>query len=364
MKKSNSIFSKSSQKDYSILLSETTLPYDDFNNWDNRLCELNKYVKELHPHKLFRFRRFSENSINELKNGKIFLPTPSEFNDYYDTYINFDKNSLIEYISEAVSPKNMAHFLSSDEHSNNLLPAEICGQIAKAGADMDMELYATKLYPEYLELVKENTDKIVSVIKHTLVCTCFSEDILSTYMWGLYAEDNKGFAIEYDIDEHVFGIRKFFVDQKHYGFFSLLPVIYSDLNPNSNTYANQLLLGLCAPDLVQYFMTADYLWKTKIALYKSKKWDKEKEWRIISTFEDIKDYDSINDLHAIFPYPPKAVYMGIAMKPENKMEIIKISKEKGIKAYDIITDSPEKFTFNYKEINISESLNQNKIKYN
>ena len=122
-------------------------------------------------------------------------------------------------------------------------------------------------------------------------------------LWAHYAYSHHGFCIEYDLEILKDGYRN-----KIYSF----PIKYDNKPPdidfsdvNSN---NQNLIH-------------------KMIGYKSKRWEYEEEYRIIT------------NLAGEFFYPPnavKAIYFGIIMPEKNKLDLIDRLKSRGIKFYQII----------------------------
>lgn len=130
------------------------------------------------------------------------------------------------------------------------------------------------------------------------VC-CFSEQKNSMLMWSHYADSHKGFCIEYDTDRIPNNIKKFF-----------LPVIYQENIHNSTFDFND----------TQY-NSFNFLF------FKSKEWEYEKEWRIAVYQKQI--IDELNFLNYI-----SAVTLGIDCGEENKNEIVKWGKQRGITVYE------------------------------
>lgn len=359
MKKS--IFDSKQQNYYKKLLLKTTVPRDELTQIDKRIYGLNTYVKQYAPEKLFRLRSYNDYSIEELENESIYLPRPSEFNDIFDTYIRFDKEKLIDFVSRSASPQSMERFINSTQFSDGLLPAEFSEEMAKLAKEYDFLKVAPMVYPKYMEHVRNNVEKLVESVRNTVVCSCFTENIYAPTMWGYYADSGKGFAIEYDLDEHVFGIRKVYVDPNHYGFFSIMPVIYSKDQLDANEYANQLLMELCSPHLIPNLRTKDYLWKTKIALFKDDDWRLEKEWRIVSTFEEFTAYDNTHNLSGKYPYPPSAVYLGYKMDEEHEMKVLGIAYRKRLRAYRMAASADAENKLRPDEIDVARSVKENKV---
>ena len=130
----------------------------------------------------------------------------------------------------------------------------------------------------------------------------FSDELL----WGHYANSHTGFCIEYELnnllDNHV--------HENRYSF----PVLYNlnpseiDLKDVSSASKNNILIQ-------------------KAFGCKSKKWEYEKEYRIVNDDFGKHSYD----FTAV-----KAIYFGLRMSASQKDEIIKRLKGRGIKYYQIV----------------------------
>lgn len=145
-----------------------------------------------------------------------------------------------------------------------------------------------------------------------------SEKYDDELLWAHYANSHHGFCIEYDLELLKSGYRN-----KVFSF----PVKYSnkppeldfkDINPTTN-------------ELIQ-----------KLVGFKSKRWEYEKEYRIIIDFA------------GEFFYPPiavKAIYFGARMLDNYKEQLIKSLSGRGIKFYQIIQGEK---TYQFEREPISE----------
>ena len=131
-----------------------------------------------------------------------------------------------------------------------------------------------------------------------------SKSYLDELLWAHYADSHKGFCIEYDLDL----LTNNYVLEKNYSF----PVIYSSELPQINF--NDLRLR--SEELIQKKLGC-----------KSKRWEYEKEHRIITDNFGTHNYD----YNAV-----KSIYFGLKMDELHKIEIKKRLKGRKIKYYQII----------------------------
>ena len=161
------------------------------------------------------------------------------------------------------------------------------------------------------ELEEEDLDCSYSEhnAQHLYICS-LSEVGDSSLMWSHYAEEHKGFCIEYNFAEcsHMFCWQ------------FLYPVIYQDTVLNLSDYHR---------NPYDFKFLADHM----TAMVKSNQWAYEKEWRLIMPFD-------IGDIPAVpMPMPqPKAVYAGCRTAEENLEKLMRITQAKGIPLYKIVKD--------------------------
>lgn len=132
----------------------------------------------------------------------------------------------------------------------------------------------------------------------------------SPLMWSHYADEHRGFCIEYNLRE----VETMFCRQ------FLYPVVYQST----------------PPDLSPYFRHLDdynFLTRKYYAMVKGCEWEYEKEWRLIMPFD-------IGDISAVpmrMPQP-KAVYAGCRTSNENIEKLKRIMKGKNTALYQMVKD--------------------------
>lgn len=162
-----------------------------------------------------------------MADNKVWLSTPVSFNDPFDCAINLDRSKLAESVAHAVEK-------------------------ATQNAEVEDSL---KVPSEEDELAYERLRDGLGSLMQNIGVFCLSEAPDEILMWSHYAENHKGFCIEYKIDET-----------------SPLttmarPVKYTDVYPslsvkNLHAGATEAFLEACL-------------------FTKAKQWSYEKEWRAI-----------------------------------------------------------------------------------
>lgn len=130
-----------------------------------------------------------------------------------------------------------------------------------------------------------------------------SKSYLDELLWAHYSNSHKGFCIEYDLDI----LLSSFKTEKVYPF----PVIYGN-NPPEISLADIPVKN----DSIIYKMTA----------YKSKRWEYEQEYRIITDYFGKQSYD----YKAL-----KAIYFGLRIDENQKKEVMKRLCDRDVKFYQL-----------------------------
>jgi hypothetical protein len=180
---------------------------------------------------------------------------------------------------------------------------------------------------------------------------CFSEDVTSNVMWSHYADSHKGFVIEYDFNNYINRCinceKQSLCPNKHNE--TILPVRYS----NERFDATLLLIYSASLFLINKFLkdgTAlldDQLVVYKALLNKSTDWSYEKEWRLISLSDNPSCMEQLN-------LKPKAIYLGIDIRPINSKILKQLAKEKNIPVYQMNVDF-EATNYSLKYFQVTEN---------
>lgn len=127
------------------------------------------------------------------------------------------------------------------------------------------------------------------------------------YMWKNYADDLKGYCVEYDVSEYELNKE-------------ILPVIYQDERQTNiivqlvGSLIGQLITGISHGEI-----RADATQFLRLFLTKYKKWEYQQEWRLIGHAGDKPKAPKV-----------KAIYLGKNMSPENKNKLVEFAIEHNI----------------------------------
>lgn len=249
-------------------------------------------LRERNAHnKLYRFRPPKMHEIDALREEKIYLCRPSQYEDYGDCKIEYDLLNLYEYYI-----RNVRY----PEHKNDLCFID------------------NNVLQQLIKKVKEDSkfQQLNETIRNECLVACISESC-DSYMWDNYAQNSEGICFEYEMDTVIMNVKPPL---------RLFPIRYvddrskiqdikfdsSDFNNTAVSYENsarKYMLSCLTKDKFPYA--------------------KEYEWRLI--------YDHINldnDITgALFDFVlPSKIILGknISNNPDFANAIIKCAKNKGI----------------------------------
>lgn len=169
-------------------------------------------LKRLHfPAKLYRYREFNnKNHDQALREGKIYLATPSGYNDPYDSaYITSAREITNSYYRHALREclsfnNNIAQFTDDEieaiEKADDPIAALGKKSFEKAGIPLP-ENFHEGLADILTLSLGQSLGKTMEFMRGSLRICCFSENPSSILMWSHYADYHKGYCLEYDTIE-------------------------------------------------------------------------------------------------------------------------------------------------------------------
>lgn len=241
--------------------------------------EKNKYI----PPELFKYRKISDNTpidenlhVDALKNQKVYLNHPYDFNDPYDSAFNIDierfKEKNAEILEKKIKEEIVNHLLRQRGINPNIVNNK---EIMYDDINIDKNMINT--------LLDNNSEVFYNAYFKKIIqfrVSCFSKTPYSILMWSHYANDHKGFCISYNTSKIKEKIKK-----------ELYPVFYQDI-------------------LIPLIKTEKNLNTGKInSLLKYKDWKYEKEWRLILNEEFVS-------------LKPSKIYLGVKFN-ENNLDYFK-----------------------------------------
>lgn len=282
-----------------------------------KLLESFKY-----PKSLFRFRSVSDNSLTALQENKMFFSSASHYDDPFDTYLRVDILKLISNIKNTIEKTPISY-----EQFHILLPGFSKEQFLRAQDNAQSpELFYNRSI-ELREYMQNNTYSI-----------CFCEEVQNEVVWLKYAENHKGFVIEYSITDELIES----VWNEGYKA-NLFPVYYSSDGYDASNYFNckvaYAALGKVKnTSLLEALMQTDKIcWESvKISTIKKKCHKEDKEWRLLPI-------DTLEKREFII-WKPKSVTIGLRTPEYMKKLIVSAAQIAGISEfYQMIIDEHDNF---------------------
>lgn len=324
------------------------------------------------PTKLFRYRNYSIRSLEAFYHDQVWVTIGSKMNDGFDTRIYFGLKDSDKAIRDEFSDERLIQFYNLIIKENCPFQALLKQYLYNAGYTGDISeinnnpfiLNAKSLRDAMLSKESEVLHGIVDAAQSSIKFACFSEEIKSPTMWGQYADNEEGFALQYDFTKQVSPNE--ISDSRILKSIQTYPIIYNKdrfrvpheyvmyLFKYRMTYVLAGMLGSNFPYgdfrsiLPAINPCPDEAMVTKIMLHKSMEWKNEKEWRVICNSVD-PEYQQAE--HGFFKKTPTAVYLGRRMKQKSRELLIDIARKKGIPVYEmLINDDSPKYLLKVKRL--------------
>lgn len=277
--------------------------------------EVDQMVRFKHRHipkRLFKYREVSKYSLSNLSNDTLWCARANSFNDPYDCALSVELSPLSEL---AVTSARKTGFFTQDEIGAIEQAEDPMQKLLELSASKNTEIHAEQFYAlrEKVEAARatakvELIDKMSNGLRSAYKICSLCQRIDSLLMWGHYARNHQGFAMEYDFTR---------LPQQSPVARFLWPVIYDEkIYDASHVFVKK------SPDAPVSNMFA-----VGAAIHKALDWQYEQEWRIVVPDGESEPPQNI-------PVPkPVAVYLGAAMEPEEAEKVIGIADRKGIPVF-------------------------------
>lgn len=343
------------------------------------------FTKENIPAKLYRYRTCTDYNIQSFEEDKIYVGNPSDFNDPFDSLIYCDRqevrkayldqfnsdwfvccwNRLNDIAAEDMLKKfpdrepdikkNVEEmkiqkiWLNEEDGGDDTEFIEVLRKFHEPGDDNDDLL--GKIYRKRKRQWLEMIEDILSTIVDTKVfqIACFSEKKNSMLMWSHYADNHRGFVLEYDLRKMAFPARPVIPQADSDAVYAamLLPVVYSERRYNATQIGKYLILN----DFLHTYNAQnisnpvpDVFYLFKIFLNKAKCWEYENEWRLICV--DSEGENAVN-----IQLRPTAIYYGSKITSSDREKLSILAKEKQIPEYEAKVEyGNPKYSINMKKV--------------
>jgi len=250
------------------------------------------------PEYLYKYRCGNERNINALKEQRLYLSKPANFNDPTESMAFVDTDKLALFTLNIPNESPLFGDSNNEDSLNNYL------------------LKRTEIMNYGLNYIQANRKRVK--------IGCLSEVIDSPLMWSHYANDHSGFAIRYKTSDIIVSECST-CSEKTSKFcrrpgFPLYPVIYKDQRYDATAMA---LARSIYKNINETGDDGEYPFPILTVLQKSKVWEYEKEWRIVC-----------NNMNAsYFTLKPDAIFLGELIDAELACELSHIAHDKGLPLY-------------------------------
>lgn len=344
--------------------------------------ELLNKKNEYLPRKLYKFYSPTMENILDIKEKKLWISHPDSFNDPFDCnigyeHLEFEKHKILQLISEVgcVLEKDkekgfteeekkriICSTASREQHDRSyryISSPEYFGDIITSllyKKEQSFQEEIRKYIDDFRDKLKEKVNQIKK-INVRVACFCGldsdTEFFKKNQMWAHYADNHRGFCVEYDISslkERValkFKKYEYYGNEEDYLEERRVAVLKAGLFPVSYTSRRTTIPRTRLEKLYKsegsYIDNDNYFYQLlyKTFINKSTVWSYEKEWRIIIDNNICNYYDN----KIPFPYI-KRIYLGCKMEKRYIELLTDISDELNI---ELVLMSEDGSTYNLNE---------------
>lgn len=295
-------------EDFVNCLEESTLEHSRI---DEALAIKQKYL----PKRIYKYRRDGDYSRYNLKTDTVWLCSPEAYNDPYDCTFTLSNDLVVAALKQSlvddfVRIYELQDVVSAEQIENakkSKEPLKTITEDIQAGAPGSkperMAEFCSTVAPQ---LVKGAISVLRQWRKLTKLCS-FSAVNDSLLMWSHYADDHKGFCLEYNLE---------CLKEDHELRRLLYPVVYSTQLYDLTRYAVKLV----GPDRSKFNPISPLLG----VLHKFDGWKYEEEWRLVSITQ------APTDAHNRPVPTPSRIFFGSRMEAAKEEELLAICEQKGV----------------------------------
>jgi len=326
------------------------------------LKDKQKYI----PKTLCKFYAPTSDNILDIQKQRIWLSHPSYFNDPFDCHVGYDieeyeKQRFTKYIQQ-----KMNHEFTSDEIERIKLSKTFVHYLESMYRGTEeyydvkhkiLEKKSDELQKKIRNFISEITEdinkKIEDIRKINIRVACFSDLMKdenlkkSITMWSHYADNHKGFCVEYDLSilkqdfEFTLGEHDYYNESVQSKYLEerllvttkagLFPVMYTSNRVNI-PYSKLMKIEYKDGRLKHNPDIDAIIYKTY--LVKSSDWSYENEWRLILDNKISVYFDN----KVPFPYI-KRIYLGCKIDQKIKNTILEIGKDLNVEVIQLLMDN-------------------------
>lgn len=309
---------------------ETLCAVDGKNIQEDRKRLMEKMIM---PKYLFRYRDVNTNTLEALRTNHLYFSSANYFDDPFDTFLHIDLEQIQrEFESNFAEEKDVLHLAEAMKclvASEGIKAPNGFAEIVTEPQKLK-EIYNNGLTEAFLSYALELRNEI----RKDTWSVCFSENGLNETLWLKYANQYKGFAFLYDL-ENIENYRCGKLEKcKACGIFTygtpLYPMYYSDTPYDATRFARFVMgnvisqkLGLETPAFLRDLL-GEVVWeRERTTLIKKKCHEYDEEWRMITGCQ--------MNPPIMMEWIPDGIILGLRMNQAEENLVISLAKQAGIK---------------------------------
>ncbi len=278
------------------------------------------------PTHIYKYRSDTAEARENLRSDTIWMASPETYNDPYDSWLMFPCGTLLtllesNLVDKLVEATKLAGIISQQQ----IADAKKSPEPLKAVVEHVQRVKTPEAFQYWDEKARSYSNQLLGYAQNTVsqltgfrkkekVC-CFSANNDSLLMWSHYADQHKGFCIEYRIET---------LNSDHFFRKNLYPVLYSDEFYDLRFFIEGLT-SYAAGSHQQFRPMIPLL----AMLHKFKGWAYEKEWRLIQETDNI-----VPDRPQTTPTPSK-IFLGARFDLSKGKELLEICQHKEIPTFQM-----------------------------
>lgn len=282
------------------------------------------------PQFLYRYRPVTTQSLEALRTNRLYFSSSNYYDDPFDTFLYIN--------TDAIRTGCESVFRSTE----SIETAVQCAQAAFGDMLTDEQRkqftavnIETALSRGLLDYVLAMALSLCNEIKKDTWSVCFSENGLNEVLWLKYAQQHKGFVLEYDLaneDNFLCGKQEKCKNCAVWNFGTpVYPMYYSDTPYDATNFARSLMMhkletasGQTLPEKMKEAFAPTPWERERVTLIKKKCHEYDEEWRMIATCQMKPP--------VMREWIPSSITLGLRMDAAEEKLVIHLAKAAGIKS--------------------------------
>ena len=327
--------------------------------------KLISFVNENKPKSLFRYRNCDERVIEAFRENKIYFNTSNNFNDPYDCLVYCNIEQINNHINNMFIKQEIIK-LNEKINSDNFIKTRPPQMSIENATKILSRLKNENIFDIINSIPNDSLDMVSNFLKtttlktlneyinyyqHEMPLACLSETYDNILMWSHYANNHKGFVIEYDFESLTTKCAKCPENKDvntcpNWKQVMLLPILYTNERYDATEYIfDNVLVNTFKSLKSDFWKLRDDFAQFKVNIYKHECWSYEKEWRLQLYRVNKEKYIQVK---------PKAIYLGCRISQCYEDILVKYALEQNIKIYKMSENPNEiKYTLTRNEYKVS-----------